>query len=215
MEHFSTSHYVSLHRNELSGTVGTEIGMLTSLSDRVYMHTNRLSGVLPTELGELTQVSLPALHENSLSGTIPTQLARVTGLQFPSISYNRLSGTTPSQLGDWTSLQARLDIASNNWHINPKTGRLGEGMSDLGEQARIDAGIIQREHTPEVYGTAYGSQTKWYASWGQCGVGRQNPQDKARCSMTAYPDVWQCVGPSSPLTAQLQGRPNGGCTLPS
>ena len=102
--------FLSLHTNRLSGTLPTEVGLLTTMRDRLHLHTNRISGVLPTQLGMLTQTTLPALHNNAVSGTLPTELARLEQLLFPSLSYNRISGTTPSQMqAKWTSLQARLE----------------------------------------------------------------------------------------------------------
>ena len=160
--HMNAASFVSVHTNVLSGTIATQIGLLTSLKDRLYAQSNRLSGTLPSELGNLNQAPLPALHENSISGLIPTELAHVTQLAFPSLSYNQLTGTTPTELKqNWISLDARLDLASNR-------------LSDAGAQATIDANIISRglsDSTPRL----------WYTPWERCDL-RAETMGRFQCS---------------------------------
>ena len=151
---------LNIHSNRLSGTLPTEIGLLSTLHDRLYAHTNQLSGTLPSQVGLLTHVSLPALYGNWFSGTLPTELGKFDHLVFPALSYNRLSGTTPAELGNWKSLQARLDIASNN-------------MADTDGQAYIDAGIAQ-SNLPKT----------WFDHWARCDF-KSDPRGRFRCSISA------------------------------
>ena len=165
----------SLHTNRLSGTLPTEVGLLTTMRDRLHLHTNRISGVLPTQLGMLTQVALPALHKNAISGTLPTELARLEQLLFPSLSYNRISGTTPSQIqAKWTSIQARLDLATNPIGRRDADQWVGHVPS---QQSIIDVGIAERTQSEPVPRT-------WYDSWARCEY-RHDPAGRERCSVSA------------------------------
>eukprot|EP00240_Pyramimonas_obovata_P017656 CAMPEP_0118923748 /NCGR_PEP_ID=MMETSP1169-20130426/2164_1 /TAXON_ID=36882 /ORGANISM="Pyramimonas obovata, Strain CCMP722" /LENGTH=45 /DNA_ID= /DNA_START= /DNA_END= /DNA_ORIENTATION= len=40
----------------------------------MYLGRNSLTGTLPTELGLLTSMGLMSLYRNSLTGTLPTEL---------------------------------------------------------------------------------------------------------------------------------------------
>ncbi len=103
---------LSLYSNSLSGTIPTELGDLTSLQT-LSLYSNSLSGTIPTELGDLTSLQTLSLYSNSLSGTIPTELGDLTSLQTLSLYSNSLSGTIPTELGDLTSLQT-LSLYSNS-----------------------------------------------------------------------------------------------------
>ena len=58
--------------NKLSGTIPSEIGLLSNtLSNRCFSG-NMFTGTLPSELGMLTLAKGFPLHENLFTGTIPT-----------------------------------------------------------------------------------------------------------------------------------------------
>ena len=58
--------------NKLSGTIPTEIGLLSdTLSNRCFSG-NTFTGTIPSELGMLTLAEGFPFHENSFTGTIPT-----------------------------------------------------------------------------------------------------------------------------------------------
>ena len=63
---------LAVPRQQLSGTVPTEIGNLTQLAE-MYLSCN-LSGTVPTEMGRLTRLTQLWLHNNQISGTLPTEL---------------------------------------------------------------------------------------------------------------------------------------------
>ena len=64
------------------------------------LYGNQLSGTLPTELGQLSSLQYLGLGANSLSGTVPTELGRLATSLTDGLYLwrNRLSGTLPSQL---------------------------------------------------------------------------------------------------------------------
>ena len=71
---------LELTENSLSGTIPTEIGLLTKLW-MLNLQRNMLSGTIPTEIGKLTRVSSVYLERNSLAGTLPTEIGRLKGLR--------------------------------------------------------------------------------------------------------------------------------------
>ena len=59
---------LDLSNARLSGTIPTEFGMLTALTNELNLNGNRISGYLPTELGDLTKLAALSLHDNLISG---------------------------------------------------------------------------------------------------------------------------------------------------
>ena len=81
-----------LPKNELSGTIPSELGDLTNLKG-LYLWGNELSGTIPPELGNLKSLERLFLSKNLLSGTIPSELDDLTNLVILDLSDNQLSGT--------------------------------------------------------------------------------------------------------------------------
>lgn len=70
---------LSLAKNQLSGTIYTEIGNLKALQ-RLLLHSNPIGGVLPTELGSLDHLGLLDVSDTDLSGEIPRQIGTIPSL---------------------------------------------------------------------------------------------------------------------------------------
>ena len=104
-----------LRGDSLSGTLPTQLGLLSRLSFRLDLAHNSLSGTLPTQLGLLSQLSHGvSLQGNFLSGTLPTELGLLNQLIYSLEMYdNSLSGTLPSQLGLLSRLSNHIDLSSN------------------------------------------------------------------------------------------------------
>ena len=114
-----------LQRNQLSGTIPSQLENLTSLETLVLQH-NQLSGTIPSQLENLTSLEVLALNDNQLSGTIPSQLGNLTSdLYFLGLANNQLSGTIPSQLGNLTGLRTLV-----LWN-NQLTGTIPAELGDL------------------------------------------------------------------------------------
>lgn len=97
----------------LSGTIPSEVGQLTALKF-LLLNDNRIRGTIPTELGNLSKLEILLLHGNRLSGQIPSELGRLTTeLDFAYLQDNALSGPVPSELGLLTGLQG-LELGCNN-----------------------------------------------------------------------------------------------------
>ena len=80
--HFDTTHIESrnpLESNELTGSIPSEIGLLTSLNSLNFA-INELIGSIPSEIGLLTSLEELYLCYNALTGTIPSEIGLLTSL---------------------------------------------------------------------------------------------------------------------------------------
>jgi hypothetical protein len=84
--------------NNMTGTLPSQIGMLTNL-------VVSMTGTLPSELGLLNMLQWLTLEENvNFSGLISSQFGQLTDLMFLTLSSNDLAGSIPSELGLLTLL---------------------------------------------------------------------------------------------------------------
>ena len=116
--------YMSLWENQLTGPIPPQLGQLTNLSS-THLFSNQLTGEIPPELGQLTNLKLLSLGFNQLTGDIPPELGQLTNLEWLSLSWNQLTGEIPSELGRLTNLE-RLFLGSNQLtgEIPPELGQL-------------------------------------------------------------------------------------------
>ena len=59
---------------------------------RLWLSDNNLTGTIPSELGNLTSLNHFDFSNNSLSGSLPSELGNLTNLESFNLSYNDLSG---------------------------------------------------------------------------------------------------------------------------
>ncbi|CAB9501764.1 LRR receptor-like serine threonine-protein kinase At4g08850 [Seminavis robusta] len=86
--------------NNMEGTIPPEISFLgKSLQHLILSRQQQLRGSIPTELGELTQLTELELGATGISGTIPRELGLLMNLGQLSLSGNNLLGSLPSELG--------------------------------------------------------------------------------------------------------------------
>ena len=81
-----------LYYNGLSGSIPSELGSLTSLTD-LDLDVNDLSGSIPSELGNLVGLNTLSLGGNDLSGSIPSELGNLFNLQWLYLNDNELTGS--------------------------------------------------------------------------------------------------------------------------
>ena len=106
---------ISLAGYSLSGTLPTQIGLLSLLSSHLILHANSISGTIPTEIGLLSQlISGLSLGSNPFSGTIPTEIGQLRQLSHAlTLSDTSISGVIPTEIGLLSNLVADLSFASN------------------------------------------------------------------------------------------------------
>jgi hypothetical protein len=83
-----------LDNNKITGTIPTEIGLLTELAS-ISMTNATLSGPIPTEMGNLVSLRRLWLYNNQLTGTIPAVLNQLTELEVLELHFNKIGGAMP------------------------------------------------------------------------------------------------------------------------
>ena len=89
----------------LTGTIPTQLGLLSSTLTEIKLSTNDISGTVPSEIVALTGLSDLTFASNSVSGTLPTQIALMSDLTSLTPGFNLISGTMPSELGVLSKLE--------------------------------------------------------------------------------------------------------------
>mmetsp|Transcript_839 Transcript_839/g.2321 ORF Transcript_839/g.2321 Transcript_839/m.2321 type:complete len:358 (-) Transcript_839:249-1322(-) len=115
---------------ELTGTLSTEIGLLTRLTS-LELYRSNLSGQMPSELGALVQLTTLGLRGQAwTSGSIPTELGLLTVLVNLDVSDRDMTATLPrhpipAELGSLTALTyLRLSNSRFTGSIPSQLGRL-------------------------------------------------------------------------------------------
>lgn len=115
---------LDLSLNLFSGTIPTEIGLLSSLTE-LHLDGNGLEGTLPSELGMLTNTMAIRTFQNFLNGTLPKELGYLTSMKEFVSWGNRLSGSLPIEVGNMISLiQFSLHTNMLRGTIPPELGNL-------------------------------------------------------------------------------------------
>jgi Leucine-rich repeat (LRR) protein len=88
---------LNLCHNALTGSIPSQIGLLTSLW-QLSLNNNALTGSIPFQIGLLTSLHVGlGLAYNALTGSIPSQIGLLTNLRGLGLSHNALTaGTIPS-----------------------------------------------------------------------------------------------------------------------
>ena len=99
----NTIMYLNLKENNLSGTIPSEIALLSDLRG-LELDSNSLSGTIPSEIGRLSKLQVLLLDENSLEGDIPSEIGMLDDVWLLRLNENSFSSTFPDILGDLSSL---------------------------------------------------------------------------------------------------------------
>lgn len=115
---------LSLPNNNLTGSLPTEIGVLTQLTS-LNIFNNNISGTLPTTISNLTNAITLELGSNQLTGFIPPLIANLSSLERLDMSYNQFTGSIPTGIGTMTSLKQLF------FHVNQLSGVLPASIGNL------------------------------------------------------------------------------------
>eukprot|EP01124_Arcella_intermedia_P006906 TRINITY_DN14180_c0_g1_i1.p1 TRINITY_DN14180_c0_g1~~TRINITY_DN14180_c0_g1_i1.p1 ORF type:complete len:199 (-),score=25.74 TRINITY_DN14180_c0_g1_i1:105-701(-) len=89
----STYHFaLNQSAGGLVGTIPTGIAFLGSYVTSLRLHRNQLSGSIPTQIGVLTGLMELDVQENIISGTLPTTLSKLGKLDMFWIVGNQIGG---------------------------------------------------------------------------------------------------------------------------
>jgi Leucine-rich repeat (LRR) protein len=115
---------IVLGSNNLTGTIPTELGQLTSIT-LLDLQTNQITGEIPSEIGNLNNLTRISFWQNQLTGSIPPELGNLINLTFLDFDENQLSGSIPTQLGNLSSLtDLWLDVNQLTSDIPSELGNL-------------------------------------------------------------------------------------------
>ena len=108
-----------------------------------FLYSNQLSGTVPTCIGNLSSLVNLKLYYNQLTGSIPLEICNLSHLQFLYLNYNQLNGTIPSCIGNLTNL-LNLYLSKNeptgvipsaigsfNTRISPRTNSMVRFLQSL------------------------------------------------------------------------------------
>jgi Leucine-rich repeat (LRR) protein len=112
--------------NLFTGTIPTEIGLITSLRI-LHLGQNGFKGTLPSELGLLTSVTALTTFHNKISGSIPSEVGALSLMQLFLLGSNKLSGSIPSEVGCLSNLtDFSLETNLLNGSIPKELSRLSQ-----------------------------------------------------------------------------------------
>ena len=112
--------HLALSGNPLTGTLPTELGLLTKIKEIDVKATN-LGGSIPEEMfvelcarmDEFDVSNRFDISSCQFEGTISTNIGLCTNMEWLLLYDNNLSGTIPSEVALMTNL-ARFDVSGNN-----------------------------------------------------------------------------------------------------
>lgn len=91
---------LKLDRNQLQGTIPTELAHLGKQLQVLDLTSNALEGTIPTELGLLSNVEILFLSLNLLEGTVPTELGQLSSVRQLYFDSNSFIAPMPAQVCD-------------------------------------------------------------------------------------------------------------------
>ncbi len=103
---------ISLIRDQLTGTLPSEIGNLEFLQTLV-LQENSLSGAIPSELANLSVLRALNIADNNFDGAIPASIGNITSLQHLNLFRNQFSGEIPAAIGNLSNL-VTLNLSFNS-----------------------------------------------------------------------------------------------------
>ncbi|GKY97744.1 hypothetical protein MPSEU_000732600 [Mayamaea pseudoterrestris] len=109
LTHLELLNMINPVAGQLSGSIPSEIGLLSDTLTFLALDASGISGSIPTEVGELTNLQLLSVIMNSITGSFPTEIGNMASLEQLSVYQTHLTGTIPTQVGRCTKL-AELQV---------------------------------------------------------------------------------------------------------
>ena len=142
---------MNLRSNDLTGSIPTEIGNLTNLTN-LGLYGNDLTGSIPSEIGNLTYLISLYLSSNQLTGSIPSEIGNLTNLTDLFLSSNQLTGEIPESICDLNIDWSNSDYfwISNNQLCPPYPSCIEDYVGDQNTTNCETASVID-ETLPITY----------------------------------------------------------------
>ncbi|MDM8565756.1 PKD domain-containing protein [Candidatus Halobeggiatoa sp. HSG11] len=192
---------LSLGENQLTGNIPSELGNLTHLG-RIYLEENQLTGNIPAELGNLTHLWMLALNGNKLTGTIPVELSNLNLIRLL-LGDNELTGTIPAELGNLNNLQS---IYLKNNHLcttNQELIEFLDSKSSNWREGQTNTVCEENQNTPPV--ALFTASTTSGSSPLQVTVDASDSSDE---DGTIENYKWEIQNPNGNITDSLSGLDN-------
>ncbi|XP_048135661.1 probably inactive leucine-rich repeat receptor-like protein kinase At3g28040 [Rhodamnia argentea] len=109
---FQSLHTLDLSRNNLSGDIPAEMGLLSNLR-YLNLSWNGLSSRMSPELGYFQNLTVLDFRNNDLYGSIPGDICDAGSLAILQLDGNALIGPIPDEIGNCSSLHL-LSLSHNN-----------------------------------------------------------------------------------------------------
>jgi len=127
---------LSLNINNLSGTIPSSIGNLSSLRT-LNFSINQITGSIPPEIGNLSNLECLFLASNQITGSIPPEIGNLSNLEHLYLTDNQITGSIPPEIGNLDSLERLL------LNINQLTGSIPPEIGDLSNLEHLFLSINQ------------------------------------------------------------------------
>ena len=127
---------LSLNINNLSGTIPSSIGNLSSLRT-LNFSINQLTGSIPPEIGNLSNLECLFLASNQITDSIPPEIGNLSNLLSLYLNDNQITGSIPPEIGNLDSLERLL------LNINQLTGSIPPEIGDLSNLEHLFLSINQ------------------------------------------------------------------------
>ena len=126
---------VSVNDNFLTGSIPTEIGLFTTLTNFAIQSNQILTGTVPSQMGLATMLREIRIDDNhNIEGTLPHQLSMLNRLTILDVSGNQMTGTISPLFASLSQL-AVFRIHSNNFTGNLDdifcSGDVSSAVTDL------------------------------------------------------------------------------------
>jgi len=95
--------YLGLSGAALTGTIPTDIGLLSSLT-YLGLVGGALTGTIPTDIGQMSSLEMLSLSNSSLTGFVPTEMGQLSHLSELHLSNTTLTGPVPQEVGELCNL---------------------------------------------------------------------------------------------------------------
>ncbi len=115
---------ISLHGNNLNGTIPTNINFLSKLQ-YLNLGSNAINGPIPESITSLTNLQTIILSNNAIDGTLPQDIGFLTEVTELNLESNLISGTVPKSISSMQGL-TKLLLSDNQLH-----GLVLEAIMDL------------------------------------------------------------------------------------
>lgn len=104
---------LDLSSNRLSGTLASELSLLSSSLRKLILPHNFLWGTLPRELSSLSKLTVFNVGSNPISGVMPNDFGALTELEEFSVFNTKVHGRIPISISSWLEMD-RLFLGKTN-----------------------------------------------------------------------------------------------------